>query len=167
MVEVVRVDMIEQAKTQKPDVLAFTANSILTKDGSLVMGRGAALCVRNAFPGVDAILGAKVTRYGGSGGVYRVIGDLFYLDGHPITVAALQVKKHWRIPYSDVERQADFDLFEESMRYMTSEFSDMGWSSIVMNMPLVGSGGQPEMREKILEVIDSASGALKITVCVC
>lgn len=43
-----------------PDVYLFTGNTIKKNDGSLVMGKGAAKAVRDAYPGIDQQFGMCV-----------------------------------------------------------------------------------------------------------
>ena len=77
---------------QKPpaDVLLFTANAAVTHQGSLVMGGGAALAVRERFPGVDLALGLSVKAIGDPYGVVSII-----LPDQDLIIGAFQVKHHW------------------------------------------------------------------------
>lgn len=47
-------------KWELPIVKIFTGNSTIRGDGALVMGRGAALQVRDAYPGIDKKMGNQI-----------------------------------------------------------------------------------------------------------
>lgn len=45
-----------------PDIFLFTGNPIINKSGGIVMGRGAAKEVRDAYPGVDRVFGRMIQK---------------------------------------------------------------------------------------------------------
>lgn len=50
-------------RTHERTAFLFTGNSTIKTNGALVMGRGAALEVRDAYPGIDHALGKKIEPY--------------------------------------------------------------------------------------------------------
>ena len=46
------------------DIICFTSNGIVKKDGSLVMGAGVAKTFRDTFKGIDKVMGEQVTKHG-------------------------------------------------------------------------------------------------------
>ena len=49
----------------KDSLILVTGNSYIRKDGTLVMGRGAALELKTMIPGIDKRLGQKIKKKNG------------------------------------------------------------------------------------------------------
>ncbi len=106
----------------------FTANSFIASGGRLVMGAGAALACKTAYPGVDLEFGAEV--------LFRTRGrlDYYVCPLHSHQLGALQVKRH----YAD---KADIELIEKSL-LMLAEFALDNRSYVIhCNYPGIGNGG--------------------------
>lgn len=128
--------------TARGDVFAFTANSVLCRSGALVMGRGSARMVRDAFPGIDREFGARVARLGrptARGLEFGVTGVVRReLDGEH-RILAVQVKYDWREP-------ADLDLMARSLGRLARLVSPGGaleGQRIVLPFPGVANGWLP------------------------
>ena len=67
------------------DIYLFTANSTIKRNGCLVMGAGAALHVRETYPGSDRIFGARIKHLSIYGLVISVVAG----------IGAFQTKKHF------------------------------------------------------------------------
>lgn len=103
-----------------PDVFMFTGNKFITKDGRLVMGRGAAKQVRDTYPGVDK----------------RIKSD------RPVTFCRLGpnqylgyfcVKDHFR-------ESADLDLIGQSVTALVTHASRVPQATFHLNYPGIGAG---------------------------
>ncbi len=97
------------------DIKLFTANSFVTRQKKLVMGRGAALEALKRWPGCDVFFGAEILKECGHLGEYGVIlgaTNLTSLLG--ISLGAFQVKYHFK-------DDADLALIERS----TQKLKDM------------------------------------------
>lgn len=81
------------------DYLLVTANATVKQDGSLVMGRGAALEAKQRFPSLDQELGQQV--FAQSGGQVPWLYGLALCRAHThgaTQLGAFQVKHHFREP---------------------------------------------------------------------
>ena len=93
------------------DLLIFTTNAVLKKDGSLVMGRGIARAVRDSFEAhpkapeveivetqkIDRIYGYLVKKYGNLPFIVPVVGKQ---PNSPRFVMSFPTKEDWRKPSS-------------------------------------------------------------------
>ena len=121
------------------DVILITANSYIKKDGSLTMGKGIALELKNKFPRVEYSFGMAVRISCGHLGKYGVALNTHI--GAPEKVYGLfQVKYHFK-------DRADLNL----IKYSTDILIRMlDWSEylrtnrIAMNYPGIGLGGLSE-----------------------
>lgn len=114
---------------QPCDVLLFTANAAVTHMGKLVMGRGAALAVRDRYPDVDRVLGGWIQRRGDPYGIAwfsPLVGAL--------TIGAFQVKHHW-------QDAADLRLIASSADILW-RLALQHWQrkKISLNFPGIGNG---------------------------
>lgn len=105
----------------------FTANSMV-KNGRLLMGGGAALAAYNAYPGVDALLGAEINEVCRNGvfGYVEVPHSL-------IQVGAFQTK-------TVVWEPSKLDLIEEATEDLLS-LARSGVGTYHLNFPGIGLGG--------------------------
>lgn len=115
------------------DVIIVTGNSYITKERKLVMGRGAALELKNRVPDIDKIFGSKL--FDKHLGVYGLV----YHQGDSIfdtVYGVFQVKYHFR-------DNADLDLIKHSTDMLYEHNKDT-WDddmySIAMNFPGIGYG---------------------------
>ena len=104
-----------------PDVYLFTGNPVRRHDGALVMGRGAARCVRDAYPGIDKLIptDAPVT-------FTEVRPEQF--------IGWFKVKDHWAAP-------AKLDLIEASAEYLARIARARPGRTFHLNAPGIGNGG--------------------------
>ena len=102
----------------------ITANSYLTKDLRLVMGRGAAQELKTIFPGIDKIFGNIIHNTCGHLGLYGLIK-------HDLC-GIFQVK------YNFMDK-ADLELIKFSIYLLTVEAGNIG-QIIHLNYPGIGYG---------------------------
>jgi hypothetical protein len=129
---ILKEQLLDYSKAwSKPDVYMFTGNNTLKSGDVLVMGRGAAKQVRDAFPGVDAQIGEYIKqcmikfRQGDYGIIFANISP-------DQIVGAFQVKRY----YSD---DADLDIIRKSMK-MLSFLALLSDYTFHLNFPGIGAG---------------------------
>jgi hypothetical protein len=132
----------------KDDLILVTCNSYIRKDGALVMGRGAALEMKNKFNQIDYRFGKMVKYY------YKHLGRYGLLWVDPNSNCAeyypaeqlmgiFQVKYHFK-------DNADLDLIKYSVTCLRDILSSRYWK-VSMNFPGIGYGGLS--REIVLPII--------------
>ena len=104
-----------------PDVKLFTGNKTITKDGRLVMGRGAAKAVRDFYPGID-----KRIDIGCPVSFTQITGNQF--------VGYFCVKDHFA-------ESADLSLIAESVAELSIVAKDVRTVTFHLNYPGIGAGG--------------------------
>jgi hypothetical protein len=133
-------DFLELAVQEGIDNIVFSANSVVNKHG-LVMGKGAALRIRDAYPGITSDFGKILDR--------RPPGDYYVIkvsrSETPSSVYALQVKRKYRDP-------GDFELCRQSLQKLNQILGD---SRAVMNCPLITNGGFHDEKERVYEMIEN------------
>jgi hypothetical protein len=77
---------------EEADVVLFTANSLIKKDGTLVMGAGFAKTIRDLFPGIALELGTALKK--------RKDKDAYGILMSSGKIGAFQTKGHPSIPSS-------------------------------------------------------------------
>lgn len=114
------------------DIILVTGNSYINQRGELVMGRGAALELKEKFPSFPKKFGTQILSSCGHLGEYNlifisVIGDRDY--------GIFQVKYHYR-------DNASLDLINRSVEYLIhiANYVDIHGQSISMNFPGIGWG---------------------------
>lgn len=128
----------------KADIKLFTANSFVTRQKRLVIGRGAALEALKHWPGCDIFFGAEILKECGHLGEYGVIlgaTNLTNLLG--ISLGAFQVKRHFK-------DDADLALIRNSTQKL-KEMADAGVLTAAVNFPGIGWGRLK--REDVLPII--------------
>ena len=105
-------------------LLLFTGNSYIKRNGALVMGRGAALQVRDAYPGIDKDIGCQIDHLA----FYGLVTSKTVQPN----IGAFQVK------YSAFEA-ADLHLISESAALLR-QYAEANAFPIYMNFPGVGNG---------------------------
>lgn len=117
-------DLYTVENLAKYDWVGFTANSVVKRDGSLVMGAGNAKQVRDMFDGLDKRLGHKVKR----------IRKYFIISDSETKVFALQTKLH----YKD---NSPIDLVEESCQALRVHAENNPDQLFAVPCPGVNHGG--------------------------
>lgn len=119
------------------DLFCFTTNSILRRDGRLVMGAGVARQARDRIPGLDLRLGARIRELGAASAVYGLI----VLEPEPCAsserrplLGALQTKVQFRDP-------SPLDLVALSVRELAGWMHSHPGSRVDLPFPGIGLGG--------------------------
>jgi hypothetical protein len=118
------------------DLFLVTTNSYIKKDGTLVMGRGAAKEAAKKWPHLPKALGDTILPLGTYG--VRVTDDH---SSSPTRLGAFQVKRHWH-------DNANLDLIALSCIKLT----EYGEIKIALNFPGIGNGGLDQ--EKVKPILD-------------
>jgi|GEM_PF-1035847 len=106
------------------DVYLFTGNPVRKTNGAIVMGRGAALQVRDTYPGVDQALGKAIEPGRG----------LAFVDLNPSQkLGWFQVKDHWR-------DDAKLDLIASSSKELAALAQANPQTTYHLNAPGIGNG---------------------------
>lgn len=113
----------------RPDVYLFTGNRIVTKDGRLVMGRGAAKELRDNYPGIDEMLGKKI-----KGLPPHSKLALLHMGGEQVLMW-FQVKHHW----GDAASPALIGLATSQLKAI-AEMPENQDIRFHMNAPGIGNG---------------------------
>jgi len=98
------------------DLLIFTSNGVVKKDGSLVMGKGIAKLVRDFYPGIDRVFGRRVRTYGNHPFILKIEGKA---SPSPRFVMSFPTKHHWR-------DRSSLELIRESRKKALEEIKDWG-----------------------------------------
>lgn len=123
----------------KADWHFVTTNGYVRKNGTLVMGRGAALEATKKFPGIDLWYGNKVKQY--EGNPYYI---LFGYANKNYSIGLFQVKYRW----SD---KASIDLIDESSKRLAKLAKKYIDQTFALNFPGIGNGQLA--REDVLSFI--------------
>lgn len=105
------------------DLLLFTSNSTLNKDGHLVMGAGIAKEAKERFPMFPKLLGNKIKAINKVGQWYGVLASPNY------KVGAFQTKTDWKLP-------STLELIE----YSTEMLIQIAPNYERIDMPVAGCG---------------------------
>jgi len=96
--------MIEKLWTRN-DLLIFTSNGVVRKDGRLVMGKGIAKVVRDNFRPlknsfkvhrIDSLFGRLVEKYGNRPFIVPTDSCFYLLENKPQYVMSFPTKDHWK-----------------------------------------------------------------------
>lgn len=115
-----------------PDIYLFTGNSYITKNGKLVMGRGAALACRDLFADCDKQFAFKILTSKYTPNYYVEFIEL--APGK--LLGAFQVKHN----FAD---NADIELIEKSTKKLIHAATQKPQLKFHMNFPGIGYGGLP------------------------
>ncbi len=112
-------ELLDYSKTHNEEnITIFTANGVLDKSESLIMGGGNALAARLAFPQAPKLIGQELKdNYTPDKGVYTF--GVLTLDGIPW---AFQSKLHWKdnSPLSIIEMSAKMlDMYAKAEKNIT------------------------------------------------
>ena len=157
-------DMLECAKQNGINTIAFTANSCIGSDGALVMGAGAAKRVRDAFPGVGTGLAAAIP----TGGDYHIACHVYGADVESTDysqyhakaiIVAVQVKRDWQDP-------GDWDLTVTSLKQLAAYlYYRTPQAKAVLNCPLIGHGGWRGREVEVMRMVEEILADIDIVVC--
>ena len=127
--ELKRGDMFAESKA---DLILFTANGVVKRDGSLVMGAGAAKQAARLYPELPALLGRALRQRfrPGPGGVYRY--HLAYSS--KLGAGAFQTKLHYRDP-------SPLELVRASAEVLAEDARRNPGRRYAVNLPGTGLGG--------------------------
>ena len=155
-------DMLQVAREEECEIIAFTANSVLKSiNGSqaLVMGGGAAKRVRDAFPGIDIQLAEKIIESrsidNNNSADYYVVAS----KTNGLWVAAVQVKRHWK-------DDGDWKLTETSLKTLARHLSKNPNRKCVLNCPLIGLGGFSDRIDDVKQMVEDTLKDANVFVCI-
>lgn len=136
------LDIVEAARSGQYDLIAFTANATITKSSKLVMGRGAAKVVRDAFSPIDFQLGCEILRRTGSapGEVAKDYHIVTATTQSGIDITAVQVKRHFRDQDTPTTKYACLELTRQSLAEFNLMCKNRGLRAAI-NYPLIGNAG--------------------------
>lgn len=134
--------------SSKDPVVMVTGNSTLKLDGSVVMGRGAALQCKQRYSGIDHEFGALIKAAG------QMYGVLF-TSQYGRTIGLFQVKNAYR-------DDANLMLIRYSLAALTvhQEGGLIKGKQVSMNFPGIGAGRLA--REKVLPILQNVGDWLTI-----
>jgi hypothetical protein len=133
----------------KDEVILVSGNSYIRKDGALVMGRGAALELKEKFPGIDIELGKEIRLVCRSQGDYGFVLVDFPKDSKT-TYGVFQVKNHYKDDANIQLISCSCDVLMDWIRFSWEQGGQLIYS-ISMNFPGIGYGGLK--REWVLPII--------------
>lgn len=123
----------------KDDIILFTANATLCKDGRLVMGAGAARQARALFPGCDYTFGLLLKEFRKIHGMHTPYGVLLnppygYNSTPGSYLGAFQTKWHYSM-------NSSLDLIGLSTSYLCERLSN-NWrgATVALNFPGINNG---------------------------
>lgn len=109
-----------------PDVFLFTGNPVIKKDGSIVMGRGAAKMVRDAYNHVPYELSKQIQSNPASNLAWATIRKEQFIGW-------FKVKDHWKEP-------ANPFIIQESVNQLNIFAESTTSTRFHMNYPGIGNG---------------------------
>lgn len=109
------------------DIKAVTTNSFVRQDGSLVMGRGAALQAARRFPELPFVAGQKLMWKSGHLSRY---GWLYLAE---LNIGLFQVKRHWK-------DDAELRLIRYATEHLCEFLQRNVAVTVALNFPGVGNG---------------------------
>jgi hypothetical protein len=108
-----------------PDMYLFTGNSTVKQNGAIVMGKGAAKHVRDAYPGIDKVFGNMLQH---NPGAHILLANL-----DQQYIGWFKVKEHWA-------HAASLELIKVSTEELKDSANERSHLTIHMNFPGVGNG---------------------------
>jgi len=137
------LDHLDEAK-----VVVVTTNSTINQRGELVMGRGAALAMKKAFPGIASEFGARVKSFK----KWAATEDYLFLNHLRETkiLGILQVKRHFKDTADFELIRQSLDMFRHYARGMKGACPDC---RIFLNFPGIGAGKLADRYDDILKLL--------------
>jgi hypothetical protein len=127
----------------KAAITFVTGNSFLTKDGRLVMGRGAAKEALDKFPSIDSVFGQMIKYRQAHLGKYGIL-----IDGVGKTMEASRYLGIFQVKYHFKDK-ADLSLIKYSAEEL---YKILVWfPSVAINFPGIGFGQRT--MEEVLPII--------------
>jgi hypothetical protein len=123
-----------------PDVFLFTANNVIKKDGSLVMGAGTAKEVQDAWPKVSLMLGQKIQKFGNND--YHVVTTTIQKGQ---VIGAFQTKRNYK-------HISSYDIIHKSTQSLKKIASKYPQFRYHLNFPGIGYGKLDY--EKVFDIIN-------------
>lgn len=119
------------------DYIGITTNSILKKNGELVMGAGVALRAKELYPELPKVFGCKILSIGKVGDFYGVLKHGVYF--------AFQTKRHYK-DKSDIR-----DVYESinMLNGISTQYQD---KTFALPFPAINNGGLS--RDKVLPYLE-------------
>jgi len=130
------------ANWELPDIYLFTGNNYITKNGKLVMGRGAALACRDLFEGCDKQFALKILTSKHTPNYY-----VEFIELAPNKLLGVFQVKH---NFAD---NADIELIKKSTNRLAYIAAQKPNIIFHMNFPGIGYGGLPLNR--VLPIVDN------------
>jgi hypothetical protein len=131
-------------QTFEPDKYLYvvTGNSVVRKNGSLVMGKGSALELKNRVLGIDHEFGQIVSCFNKSNLDYCFVlgSDKKYFYG------LLQTKRNWK-------DKSDLELISKSLSCLNHHACKNKTLLIKVSFPGIGCGGLTSERSEILNML--------------
>lgn len=137
-------------------VLLVTANISLRNNGTLVMGRGAALQLAQKYPGIDAAFGRLIKQHVVTTGIDWGYGVLAFRPNtqSACSVGIFQVKHHWA-------EAAKIELITASVDVLRRyALQDWAKKKIHLNFPGIGNGGL--RRKHVLPLLERLPDNVKV-----
>jgi hypothetical protein len=137
--------LLDYKERDKFRINIFTANSVLVPSRLgplLVMGGGAALAAKRAYPDSDALLGEAILKEKDESGDY---GYIEVTDKFGDILGALQAKRHFWDP-------SPIDLIEWSSKKLAERALEFPSIQYHTNCPGIGLGGLKE--EDVLPILE-------------
>jgi hypothetical protein len=130
----------------RADLLLFTGNATVRRDGALVMGRGAALQAQVKFLNCNRAFGSLINHYYKDHMAGTPYGLLIHPDMNRPKLGCFQVKRHYAEP-------ADLDIIyhSTSMLLALAEQYQLRKLSIALNFPGIGYSRLQE--SDVIEII--------------
>lgn len=131
----------------KDEIIFVTTNSYVKRDGSLVMGKGAAFEMKEKFPFLPSIFGDQIIRHFGQLGKYGLLLATATENSQILPylgVGIFQVKYHFK-------EKADLELVKYSTNLLSYFMETHPEVSISMNFPAIGYGQRTI--EEILPIV--------------
>jgi hypothetical protein len=146
-VQVVRGNFLSASK----GLLLATGNGVVRKDGSLVMGAGAAKALAQAYPHLPRVFGRMARGMPDLGG-WHLYGLLTLRVAYGLSVGLFQTKGDWR-------DQANIGMIKFSAAALANHL-ERNPQEVHMAFPGIGLGGLSE--EEVLEALELLLGDFKI-----
>lgn len=119
-------------------IYLFTANSVVTSNGKLVMGAGVAKAVRDTYKGIDTLFGSKI--------VHMDVFCLQFVEWNGVWIGAFQTKIDWR-------EASPLNVVQSSINMLTSVANKRPNHTFHLPCPAVNHGGR--RIEDILPMLES------------
>ena len=123
------------------DAICVTTNSVVKKDGTLVMGAGVAKCFANNYPTLPYKLGQKVKVYGNQPYIVKIKGD---------TIISFPTKHNYLEP-------SDLELIKKSAIKIENLATKFRWVNVAIPAPGIGLGklNWKEVKKALDPILDN------------